>query len=160
MQRIPGILAACLILASPQAGSRRSFEAVKLLPGYRIVGEPGLDVVAWKIEKPGGLIIHFEAGMNEGLAVNPGDKTKYEWQREQFLNGRKVLVALAKSGATIDPNLDKERNLPQGNILLISYPLSGHPDHAANFIGKVANSEELADMLLIALSFDPDKGIF
>ncbi len=160
VQKFAFVLLACLIPASPQATPRNALGAVKLLPGYHIVIEPGLDVVAWTIEKPEGLIIHFEAGMSEGLAVNSKDKSEYEWQREQFLNGRKVLVALAKPGAKIYPDLDKERDLPQGKILLISFPLSGHADHAANFIGKIANSEELADMLLTALSFDPDKGIF
>jgi hypothetical protein len=160
MRRFPLILVAILAIAGPLAASGNQFDAIKLLPGYRIKSEPGLDVVAWKIEKPGGLIIHFEAGMSEGLAVNQEDKDKYAWYREQTVNGRRVLLALIRPGLKTDPDLDKERNLPPGNILIVTYPLSGHKDHAANFIGKVANSEEVADMLLMVLTFDPDKGIF
>jgi hypothetical protein len=81
--------------------------------------------VGWKLKKPGGLV-HFQAGPSEGLAVNQKDKDKYAWCREQLINGHRVLAALIRPGAAYDPGLDSERNLPPGNILLLSYPLGGH----------------------------------
>jgi hypothetical protein len=145
---------------SAVGGESGAFRAVNLLPGYTAVREQGIDVAAWKIEKPGGLIIHFEAGMSEGLAVNQRERNKYEWYREQLINGHRVLAALTRPGAKYSPDLDRERNLPPGNILLISYPLGGHKDHAANFIAKVASPEETGDALLMALTFDPSKSAF
>lgn len=138
----------------------RGLPAVNVLPGYTAVREQGLDVVAWRIEKPGGLIIHFEAGTSEGLAVSTRDRAKYAWYREQFINGHRVLVALVRAGAEYSADLDRERSLPAANTLLVSYPLSGHKDHAANFVAKVANAEEMGDALLMALTFDPSKAAF
>lgn len=160
MQNALAILATILALANPVAAKKSEFRTVNLLPGYTAVREQGLDVVAWKIEKPGGLIIHFEAGPSEGLAVSSRDRDEYAWCREQLINGHKVLVALIRPGLKYNPELDGERNLPPGNILLLSYPLGGHRDHAANFIAKVASPEELGDALLMALTFDPSKGTF
>ncbi len=88
------------------------------------------------------------------------DKGKYAWYREQTVNGHKVLLALVKPRVKTDPDLDAERNLPPGNILLVTFPLSEHRSHVANFVGKLANQEEMVDMLLMALSFDPSKGNF
>jgi hypothetical protein len=160
MRKISVILLVFLALGSPLAASSTLFNTVKLLPGYHIKSEPGLDVVAWTIEKPGGLIVHFEAGLSEGLAVNPEDRDKYAWCRETTFNRQRVLLALTRPGVEIDPSLNKERNLPPGSVLLVSYPLGGHKGHAANFIGRVANSEEMLDMLLMVLTFDPSKGVF
>jgi len=73
------------------------------------------------------------------------------------MNGRTVLLALVKPGLKTDPDLDAERNLPPGNILLVTFPLGGHRDHAANFVGKIANQDEMMDMLLMVLTLDPSK---
>ncbi len=160
MQDVSTILIVLLAMARPLVLPSRGFDAIKLLPGYHVTSAPGIDVTAWTIQKPGGLIIHFEAGPSEGLAVDPRDKSKYAWWREQTMCGRTVLIALTRPGVSIGSDADEERHLPPGNILMVAYPLGGHKDHAANFIGKVANSEEIADMLLMALTFDPSKGVF
>lgn len=160
MRLISAIFMAAIAFANPVSAKNGGFRAVNMLPGYTAVREHGLDVVAWKIEKPGGLVIHFEAGPSEGLAVNQSDLDKYAWFREQLISGHRVLIALIRAGVKYDPKLDRERNLPLGNILLVSYPLGGHRDHAANFIAKVANPEEMDDALLMALTFNPSKGAF
>lgn len=160
MQNISEILVMILALAAPVETGKGSFPAVNLLPGYTATREQSLDGVGWKLQKPGGLIVHFEAGPSEGLAVHQKDRDKYVWCREQLINGHRVLVALIRPGATYDPGLDSERNLPPGNILLVSYPLGGHKDHAANFTAKVASPEEMGDALLMALTFDASKGEF
>jgi hypothetical protein len=76
MQNVSAILVTMLVLANPVATGRGGFRAVNLLPGYTATREQGLDVMNWKIEKPGGLIVHFEAGPSEGLAVNQRDRDK------------------------------------------------------------------------------------
>ena len=160
MQKVSAALVIFLAMTRPLVGPSRGLDAIKLLPGYHITSAPGVDVVAWTIRKPGGLIVHFEAGPSEGLAVDLADVDKYAWWREQTISGRRVLVALTRLGVKIGTDADEERGLPSGNVLVVAYPLGGHKDHAANFIGKVANSEEMADMLLMALTFDPSKGVF
>jgi hypothetical protein len=56
--------------------------------------------------------------------------------------------------------LDAERNPTPGNILLVTFPLGSSKDHAANFVAKATNSGEMADALLMALTFNPSKGNF
>ncbi|MGB2626292.1 MAG: hypothetical protein WAK20_05855 [Candidatus Acidiferrum sp.] len=147
-----------IVTGSTGIADEESIGGINLLPGYHVKKLPGVDVTARTIEKPGGIIIHFEAGPSEGLAVSPQKNREYAWSRKQSINGHLVLLALTRPGVKSGPDLDKERNLPPGNILMVSYPLGGQPDHAANFIGKVANSEEMIDMLLMTLTFDPAKG--
>jgi len=149
-----------LVLSATLSGSGRGFGGIQLLDGYSAKRESAIDVVAWTILGKCGLIIHFEAGPSEGFAASSADIEKYQWFRQQTLGRRKVLIALTKPGIKTDPDLDTERNLPPGNTLLVTFPLSSHRDHAANFVAKVANQEELVDVLLMTLTFDPSKGTF
>lgn len=149
-----------LALCGLAGGSEHTFGGIQLLDGYSAKRGSAVDAIVWTIRGKDGLIIHFESGPSEGLAVVLKNTEKYAWYRQQTVNGRKVLLALVKPGLKTDPDLDTERNLPPGNILLVSFQLGGHPDHAANFVGKLANQEEMVDMLLMALTFDPSKGNF
>jgi hypothetical protein len=120
-----------------------------------------VDVDAWTIEKDGGPSIHFEAGTSEGSFVNTKDRSQYAWTRTQVIDNYKVLFALVKPGLKTDSEPENGRGLPPGNILLVTFLIDrNHPDHAANFTAKVANEEELADVLLMVMTFDPSKGIF
>lgn len=155
------IVAALLVFLTSCAlvfGSERSFGGVQLLDGYSATRQSTVDTNSWTIQGKNGLIIHFESGPSEGRAVDLKNEEKYVWHREQTVNGHRVLLALVKPGIKMDAALDAERNLPPGNILLVTFPLSVHRDDAANFVGKVANQEEMIDMLLMALTFDPSKG--
>lgn len=149
-----------MMLCGPSFGNERSFGGVELLDGYSVRRGSAVDAVNWTIQGKNGLTIHFESGPSEGRAVDPKEKDRYAWYREQTVRGHKVLLALVKPGLKTEPDLDSERNPPPGNILLVTFPLSGHRDHAANFVGKVANQEEMVDMLLTVLTFDPSKGNF
>jgi hypothetical protein len=40
---------------------------------------------------------------------------------------------------------------------MVTFPGRIAPDQAANFYAEVANQEEIADMLLMVLTFDADK---
>lgn len=160
MKRLVVVLVLLLAGSGQLGASDVELGGMKLLPGYHIRKNWELDALSATIEKTGGLIIHFEAGKAEGYAVDQKVKDNYAWYREQSINGHKVLVALIRPGVKTDSDLDKERNLPPGNVLLVTYPLGGDKAHAANFVGKVADSEEMIDMLLMVVTFDPSKGNF
>jgi hypothetical protein len=157
------VIATLMLLVSAYglaSASESGFGGIQLLEGYHAKRVPGLDTVGWTIQGKNDFVIHFESGPSEGRIVDLKDKEKYAWYREQTINGHAVLVALVKPGLKTDPGLDAERNLPPGNILLVTFALSSHRDHAANFVGKIANQVEMIDMLLMVLTFDPSKGNF
>jgi hypothetical protein len=134
---------------------------LKLLEGYTLQRGSAIDAVVWTIEKRGGLRISFEAGPSEGAAANPSEKNEYSWYREQTVSGYSVRFALVKAGLKTHWEPSDSRGLPLGNILLVTFVLErDHPDHTANFCAKVANSQEIADALLMVMTFDPSKGTF
>jgi hypothetical protein len=46
-------------------------------------------------------------------------------------------------------------------MLLVNFLLArNRPGHTANFSAKMANSQEIADVLLMVMTFDPAKGNF
>lgn len=149
-----------LAICGHQAGSETGFGAIQLLEGYSAKRESAVDATAWTIQGKNGLVIHFETGPSEGRAVNLKDKEKFEWYREQTVNGRKVFLALTKAGVKTDADLYMERNQTPGNMLLVTFPLGGSKDHAANFVAKVTNPGEVADVLLMALTFNPSRWYF
>jgi hypothetical protein len=133
---------------------------IKLLRGYSMYREESVDASAWTIGKVAGLTINYEAGSSEGSAADPGKQNIYAWYKEQFVNGYKVRVALIKPGLKTVFETEDSRGQEPGNILVVTFLLGGESSHfAANFVAKVANSEEIADVLLMAFTFDPSKGI-
>jgi hypothetical protein len=160
MRNILLALIAISSVAAQLPAAETRFSAIKLLDGYSAKQDKSVDASAWTITGKSGLIIHFEAGPSEGLAVDVKDKDKYEWYREQTVAGEKVYVALRKLDPKTDSGLNAERKIPAAKVLIVSFPLGGSRSHAANFTAKVANSEEIADVLLMALTFDQSKGIF
>jgi hypothetical protein len=151
-------LVLCFALLITQLwASEYQFTAIRLLPGYSAKREHAVDATSWTIRGKTGLTIHFEAGLSEGRAADAGHREEYQWYREQYVNGHLVCLALVKPGTRSVRDLDMGRKLRGGNVVLVTFPLSGDSAHAANFVAKVANSEELADVLLMALTFDPSK---
>jgi hypothetical protein len=138
-----------------------ALDSVKLLDGYSLVRESAVDAVTWMIEKKGGLSIHFEAGFSEGLWADPKDVHSYAWTRGQTVNGYKVLFALIKPGLRTRWEPKNSRGLPPGRILLVTFLLDGEKSfHTVNFSAKIASEQELADALLMVMTFDPSKGKF
>jgi hypothetical protein len=138
-----------------------TFGGMKLLEGYSIKQGSAIDATVWTIEKPGGLKISFEAGPSEGRWADPTHREIYGWYRTQVIDGHTALFAFIKPGVKTDWEPADNRGLPPGGILLVTFVLDqNHPDHTANFAAKVANPEELADALLMVVTFDPSKGIF
>ena len=142
-------------------GSETGLGGIQLLEGYSAKPSSAVDAVVWKIEGKSGIRILFEAGPNEGSWANPEEQNKYSWYREQRISGNEVRFALVKPGLKTQWEPGDSRGLPPGNILLVTYLLAGNKsDHTANFSAKIANSGELADVLLMVVTFDPSKGHF
>jgi hypothetical protein len=116
--------------------------AIKLLPGYVHEPKQGFDSIVGTIAKKGGLEINYDIGRVPkpgGLRLG-GDfvdqpkqvpKDMLDWYKEQVVQGHEVHLAYGK---------DK--------LLLASFPA-----HGVNFAAKAATPEDLADALLIILTF-------
>jgi hypothetical protein len=119
---------------------------LQLLPGY--VHEPlqGIDSVVGRIVKKGGLTIQYEIGRVPkpgGLAIG-GDfsnaairlpEKNRRWLKQQVVAGQPVDIAYGKD-----------------DLLLVSYPKSG-----VNFTATAKTPEELADVLLMVLTYPGEK---
>jgi hypothetical protein len=153
------VLATFLGLSWQQTGKSHSdIAGLRLLDGYSATRESAVDAAAFTIEGKSGLKINFEAGPSEGSWADPQDEQKYAWYREQRLHGYTVRFALVKMGLKTQWEPEESRGLPPGNILLVTYLLRGaNSKHTANFSAKVASSEELADALLMVVTFDPSS---
>src|SRR5207237_461974 len=128
-----------------RATERGSFGGIQLLDGYRITRRQDVDAQAGSIEKTGRLKINFECGMSEGAAVKPQDKATYLWYQEQILKGHKSRFALERA--------EKGGN---GRVLEVTFLLGDESSaYACNFAGHVRNQSDVAEMLLMVLTFDP-----
>jgi len=161
MNKVLCSLAIVLLMSQHVCASGDALGGLKVLEGYSVKRGLAVDATAWTIEKTGGLKILFEAGANEGAWVNAKERDRYAWYREQKVNGYTARFALVKTGLKTQWEPDDSRGLPPGNILLVSFLLEGEGSiHTANFSAKVANSLELADALLMVMTFDPSKATF
>ena len=149
------------VLSGQLPGAQSELGGIQLFDGYRVNRGSAVDAEVWTIEGTNGLKILFEAGLNEGSWANPDDRNKYSWYREQKIRGYGVRYALVRPGLKTQWEPRQSRGLPPGNILLVTFLLEGaKSDYTANFVGKVASSEERADALLMIGTFDPSKGNF
>jgi hypothetical protein len=155
MNKLAALVLICLVPLPLSASDR--FVGLKLIDGYKTKRGQSVDATVWTIYKDGGLIINFEEGMNEGLWADPQDKAKYTWYREQTVNGHRVLLAIVKPGLKTVWEPKQPRSPELGNILLVTFPLGGQPDNTANFKAEILNEKELADALLMILTFEPGK---
>jgi hypothetical protein len=150
-----------LVLSARLEVAQPGFGGIHLLEGYTAVHDSTIDATVWTIEGKGGFKIHFEAGPNEGSWANPREPGRYSWFRQQKIHGCEVQYALVKPGLKTQWELEWSRELPPGNVLLVTFILDGgRPDYTANFCAKIASLDELADALLMIATFDPSKGNF
>jgi hypothetical protein len=161
MRKVLLSLAMFLLVSQHVSASGNAFGGLELLEGYSVKRGSAVDATTWTIEKRGGLAILFEAGASEGSWADPKERDTYSWYREQKVNGYTARFALVKGGLKTRWEPDNSRGLPPGNILLVSFLLEGErSSHTANFSVKVANSREIADALLMVMTFNPSKGAF
>lgn len=160
MRRSVLIVSFCLLAMFSIAKDNKSdksglpTDAIRLVKGYKITTGTTVDTDVWKIEKPGGVTIDFEAGPSEGFLVEESQRQKYFWYREQVVNGYDVLFALK------EPEHKGEH--ARKRLLLVTFLLgrSKTSGYAANFSAELSNDQDLADALLMILTFDPHKAHF
>jgi hypothetical protein len=132
--------AAALILLGLIGGvsSAQSFEvrpgkAMKLLPGYQVEERTGIDAIEGTITKRDGPTVRYDIGKFRTNVARLQEKDRLRWYKEHEANGRPVHLALAKDGT-----------------LYVTFPY-----FAANFQAKVANEAEMAEVLLMVLTYAP-----
>jgi hypothetical protein len=129
----------------------------KLLDGYKYKRSHTFDTINGLIYKEDGLSIVFESGISEGYAVELKKQKDYIWFRQQEINGHNVLLALTESGVGTKWEPEKPRSPNPRRILMITFPGKFGPMDAANFYAEVLDEKDIADALLMALTFDPGK---
>ena len=122
---------------------------IQLLPGYKHQKLQGIDSIVGKIVKQGGLTIFYEIGgiPKGGLRFGGSftdrpqrtPKSQRRWYKEQLIHGEPVHIAYLKD-----------------NRLLVSYPKS-LPGKGINFSTKVGSADEMAEALLMLLTFPQRK---
>jgi hypothetical protein len=107
---------------------------IKLLPGYQHKRLQGIDTRVGRIWKDGGLDIKYDIGFLAGDYADPKNMKEYTWFKQQSIGGHLVHCALDKS-----------------NTLVVSFP-----DSSANFMAAVKSQGDVADMLLMILTYQPE----
>jgi hypothetical protein len=116
-----------------KAGSRLS--PVRLLPSYKIQWASGIDTWGGTIWKDNGVKIEFNQG-GVGIATDQVEKDEVVWREEQVLNGEQVVIIYTKS----------------------SHLLVAIPKLIVSFEAEIRNQKDLAEMLLMALTWDMAHG--
>jgi hypothetical protein len=152
------VLCLSCIAAPSVTAQTRTFGDIRLLEGYKYSHGSGVDALDGTIEKDSGLTIHFESGPSQGYWADPKDKRKYIWYREQVVNGQRVMLGLAEAGVLNPWKPDKPRSRRKIRVLMITFPEPGLNSWAAtNFWAEVISDEEIADMILMVLTFNRAK---
>ena len=117
------------------AGVARS--PVRLLPGYKIELRHGFEGdFGGRIWKPGGLSVDFDSGVHNPKAIDSIEAKDVRWRAEQIFDGHHVVLVYGPSGLVAISILDR----------------------AANFRAKIRNQQDLAEMLLMVLTFETSRG--
>ncbi len=133
-----GLLTVCGIacVTAVYAGPQALPGGIQLLPGYKHEKLKGIDTRVGKIWKDGGLSFSYDIGKGAGNQAKGQDKKNVLWFKEQVVAGHAVQLALTKD-----------------QTLYVSFPQTH-----ANFYGQVKTSADLADLLLMVLTYAPAAG--
>jgi hypothetical protein len=115
-------------------GESESFPgSIKLLPGYTHQKGRGVDSAVGTIHKNGGLDIEYDIGAGHYTECGAlcGWTNGEIWRKEQRIDGQKVVLVFTKQ-----------------QRLVITFFESN-----ANFYATIRNEEDMADMLLMVLTF-------
>src|SRR5262249_42950133 len=126
-----------LVLASVHAEPPEGPGGIRLLPGYQHEEGRGIDTRVGRIWKKDGMEIHYDIGRLAGNYAKgkASDKDgKKLWHKEQTVAGRKIDLAMTKD-----------------RVLYVT--VAG----PSNFYATVKNDEDIADLLLMVLSYDEPK---
>lgn len=110
---------------------------IRLLDGYRHIRKKGIDSRVGEISAPSGLTIRYDIGRMAG-AYAPrvcAEATACLWYKKQNNNGNEVVVGLTREGKIY----------------------ATFPNDYANFYADTKSSEDVADFLLMVLTYTPKE---
>jgi hypothetical protein len=144
MRRLGANSIADLVNQTLSQGRRITAEpppGVVLLPGYVHIPEVGIDSRVGWIENPAGLSIHYDIGPLAGnqTTARPADNL---WLRRQRTDNRQLDIARRDDGL----------------FVTFSYPSSDPTlgnEFFANFSAAIDSEQDVAEMLMIVLGYDP-----
>ena len=109
---------------------------IQLLEGYTHIRKRGIDTSVGEISKPNGLTISYDNGQLAGRAAGYYcGNGQCIWYKRQQTNGKDVWIGLTKD-----------------NQIIATFP-----DDYANFFAQTKSSEDIADFLLMILTFGSDE---
>jgi hypothetical protein len=117
-------------------GPQAPRSSVRLLPDYKFMVLPGIDAGGVKIFKKLGPAILESFGLHVVNEADSIDKNQVLWRTEQTVNGKAVVCVFTKS-----------------QELVVTFPQG-----VTNFRAKIRNKQDLAEMLLMVLTFEPEHG--
>ena len=123
---------------------------IKLLPGYEHKSLPGIDTTNGKIWKKDGVTIEYVNGKLAGnqveevkKAITQTKKDSIRWYKEQTVGGQPVQLLLTKDRTLY-------ATVPEAKTGVMGGP--------ANFKASPKSDEDLADVLLMVLTFRAEGG--
>jgi hypothetical protein len=125
--------------------------AIVLLSGYKHQKLQGNDSLPGRIWKDNGLEIEYDIGGLTGnfaeQVLSPTSPRKPAWSKEQIIRGMRVVTVLTTDRRLIVTFSALPTGLGKGR--------PGGWDQPANFTAKVNSDEDIADMLLMIMTYDP-----
>jgi hypothetical protein len=135
---LPAFLICVFTLATgqekpPSKEESKMRSPIRLLPGYKVQVQPGIDTGGARFWKEGGLDMHFSTGTYEFKEADSIPANQVQWRVEQIVNGNHITCVFTKSQEFI--------------VTVNELPVS-------NFDAKIRSQQELAEMLLMVLTYD------
>lgn len=111
---------------------------IELLSGYVNLKSQGIDTLVGEIKKTGGITIHYDIGESAGFYT---DYCRFEgnclWSKVQKINGREVRIGLTAA-----------------QLIIVTFP-----QDSANFYAETTSPENIADFLLMILTYKVSQPI-
>jgi hypothetical protein len=124
---------------APPAQTSSAPGGIVLLPGFEHRREPGIDSLPGSISN-GQLRIRYDIGASAGDYA--ADARNVLWSREQTVSGASVKIVMTRDRQLIVTFLRNTRG--------------ASATHPANFIATIEKEQDVADMLLMVLSYGPE----
>jgi len=115
-----------------------NISSIKLLEGYALKHERGIDSYPGSIAKQDGLTIDFDIGRMAGSAASPQKKNQFAWFQTLVIDDKPVCLAMTKP--------DEKGSF----TLLVTFSAN-----SANFSTKVLTPSAIGEALTMILTYRP-----
>jgi len=146
-----GVFAWMSLSAYRDTWRNRNLDSIRLLPGYTISHFNGDDSYCGRIcrQNDENFEISIDIGSMAGRYADPEKPQRYDWIIHQEINNRTVWIAYKKSIERVDPLGDPEKTVEK-QWLYVTFV-----DGQANFFAEVFSERDIAEMLLMVLTYIP-----